>query len=194
MSTVKESIKKELISMLESYPIHQIKVKELTRRVGISRTTFYQYYDSVYSVLQEISDEFVEHLIVNIRDENYPVDDKYLKEPHPRILKGLEYLKENARTYLVLLSANGDPMFQRKARNNIADIVISKLMPEDVKIESKQLLTAFIQGGHDNMICYWLSHDTGIDTSQMAIINYCLIYSVAHSYPQIAQLNEGSPT
>ncbi|MGN1155087.1 MAG: TetR/AcrR family transcriptional regulator, partial [Agathobacter sp.] len=51
-------IKETLLKMLEVKPIHQIQVKALAAELGIGRSTFYAYYDSVYDLLQEIEDDF----------------------------------------------------------------------------------------------------------------------------------------
>lgn len=180
-------IQNKLIEMLRDKPIYQIKVKELTMEAGISRTTFYQYYDSVYSVLQDIIDAFLDNLLVNLESEGYYVGDQYLVEPHPRILKGLEYLKKNAKTYCALMGPNADPSFRRKTglalTALLTDGIAAKMLhKEEGSDDRKRLIVEFVREGHHAVTLYWLSHNTDVSVEEMAILRYRLIHSAFSMY------------
>lgn len=181
-------IQNKLIEMLGKKPIYQIKVKELAGLVGISRTTFYQYYDSVYAVLQDIIDTFLEELLVNLEDEGYFVGNQYLTEPHPRILKGLEYLKKNARTYCALMGPNADPSFRRKTSIALTALLTDGIATKMLDLEKgydddrKRLIVEFVREGHHAVTLYWLSNNTDVSAEEMAVLRYRLIYSAFCMY------------
>lgn len=54
----KTKIRDTFWDLLSTKDINQIHVKEITEILGINRSTFYLYYDSIYDILQEIEDNF----------------------------------------------------------------------------------------------------------------------------------------
>jgi len=104
-------IRKTLIEMMEEMPFSAIRVNKLVERAHINRSTFYAYYDSLYSVLQQIEDDFFAGFDSS---DTFVLESRYLKEPSPIIVKNLEYFKDNARTLQALLGNYGDPAFQAR--------------------------------------------------------------------------------
>ena len=82
-----------LIALMEEKPLDKIKVTELTQRAGISRSTFYSYYDSVYDVLQDIEDDFLSHIV----DER-----KVGVENNASVIaENFSYIRDNLKTFPV---------------------------------------------------------------------------------------------
>ena len=96
MKNAKQRIRKQVLEALKTTDIHSIQVKAITDAIGISRSTFYIYYDSAYSVLQDIEDEFFDGLEkVNAPFWRYPLKEEYMTQPHPVLLDVMRYLREN---------------------------------------------------------------------------------------------------
>ena len=94
MKNAKKLIRKQVLEALKTTDIHNVQVKAITDAIGISRSTFYIYYDSAYSVLQDIEDEFFNGLqAANASFWYYPLKKEYMTEPHPILLNVLRYLK-----------------------------------------------------------------------------------------------------
>jgi hypothetical protein len=52
----------KLIELMRVTPFLQIKVKDLVSYAGTCRSTFYNYFDSIYDVLQKVEDDFFAEL------------------------------------------------------------------------------------------------------------------------------------
>lgn len=61
-SASEKLICEKLLDILEITPFQTIKVTEFVRFAGISRSCFYLYFDSIYSVVQKLEDDFIEGL------------------------------------------------------------------------------------------------------------------------------------
>ena len=104
-------IRDTLIEMMSEMPFSAIRVKDLVERAHVNRSTFYAYYDSLYSVLQQIEDDF----FAGFDGSTTSVSESRRSDmPTPIIVKNLEYFKENAQTLQSLLGNYGDPAFQAR--------------------------------------------------------------------------------
>lgn len=176
-SNTKYQIREELIEQLSSKSIESIKVKDISKKLGISRSTFYVYYDSIYSVLEELEEEYItEFRNINELFLHYPLSDKYFKEPHPLMVKTLEYMLKNSKLTLVLLGPYGDMTFKFKCKKLTQDFFFAKAVGEHYVSKTDNLLKAFLINGHDGMINYWLSHSDETDVEQMAVIVYKMMF------------------
>ena len=99
----------------ENKELNKITVSELVKRADINRGTFYNHYDSIYDVAEELEAE-----IINVLFENTTrlssLDDifNYLDEV-------IVYLKKNEDMYRLLLASNEPQVFLRKLNHSILD-------------------------------------------------------------------------
>ena len=71
----REAIKNEFIQLLcEKKNIDAITVTELTKRIGITRSTFYTHYESIYEIVNEIENDITE-LILSGEQSNVTIED-----------------------------------------------------------------------------------------------------------------------
>lgn len=64
----KDIIKNTFYSMYRSMPLEKIRVKELAALSGVSRSTFYFYYEDVYDLYNECQDEMMEFFESGLSD------------------------------------------------------------------------------------------------------------------------------
>ena len=55
-------IRKEFTQLLKEKPVQSITVRELCERTGINRSTFYNHYQDVYDLLEQIENEMLGEL------------------------------------------------------------------------------------------------------------------------------------
>lgn len=133
-----------MLDMLEKRPLHEIKVKHLTDYAGVSRNTFYTYFDSIYAVVQRIEDrclegffpEAVARAVLVKGDANANVE--HLLE-----------LGDDARAMSILSGPNGDAYFQERLGRRIRGIC-NKLWDESGNTFSsheRDALCAYVTGG-----------------------------------------------
>ena len=178
MKKAKELIRRQVLEALKYNHIHRIQVKAITDALGISRSTFYLYYDSTYAVLQNIEDVFFEGLEkINATFWRYPLKQEYMHEPHPVLLEILRYLRANKEVSNVLRGPFGEPMFLVRCRKCLeASLCPLPLMrvyyPEDTDLHISYLI-----GGHLEVLNEWMSADCPIPDDEFAVKLYRLMYS-----------------
>ena len=92
----KRMIRETFIEQLKQKPVGKISVSQLCSLVGISRSTFYLYYEDCYQILEELQNEFCDQLIKAV--DQKPVDD-----PFGRMLDTHEIVQSNNDLYLTLM-------------------------------------------------------------------------------------------
>lgn len=95
----KQVIKQSLLEMLRSMPIEQITVKALCEKAEINRATFYNHYETLTLLLEEIEYESYKGFADLLNNALY--DDVHLAET---ISSVLQYLKDNPNMREVFLS------------------------------------------------------------------------------------------
>ena len=101
----------------ENQELNKITVSELVKRADINRGTFYNHYDSIYDVAEELESEIIRVLFEDTQKLE-SLDDifKYLD-------KIINYLKENEDIYRLLLSSNAPQIFLEK----LTHLILEKL-------------------------------------------------------------------
>lgn len=90
--------------------IGAVSVREIVKKAGYNRSTFYEYFTDVYDVLEQIEASILpdiekhKNILMNT-DFHFPL--KHLTEVY----------RQNKKYFAVLLGKNGDPAFQEKIKN-----------------------------------------------------------------------------
>jgi hypothetical protein len=178
MVDAQKRIEEYVITQLGSMDIHNIKVKQLTTDLEISRSTFYTYYDSTFSVLQSIEDRFFYDfgdIVSNFW--SLPLDRKYFKTPHPHMLKGFNFLSDNRKIPAVLWGPYGDVRFQYKCKKTIEDVFFPPEIARAFYPVNTKFHTHYAVGGHLDTVNYWVQHDCPISPEELALFTYKKMFS-----------------
>lgn len=168
----RNAIKQCVLEKMKQKNISDIKVTEVVQILGISRGTFYLNFDSIYSVLQELEDEFFEGFFEQMTGaEEFPFSRRFFEEPHPYIVKGVNYLRENRDLILTLYGRYGDPLFQNKTRKLIERYYIRKAVEEGYLADDFNVdyIKGFLVGGHIQMTLDWLRQADPISPEKLAV-------------------------
>lgn len=159
-------IREHLLELMKVMPIERIKVTSFSNEIGISRATFYQYYDSIYDVLQQIEDIYFESLSNwwlsdspdHVELDNYMV----------RMSFGLKAMRANCDIVLTLIGKYGDKLFESKIRKRIA-ICVERHLGKNLNSQ-KNIHSAFFASGLWEVIIQWLKEndDSCISETEMA--------------------------
>ena len=105
-------IRESFIQLLKQKPISKITIKEICEEADINRATFYAHYLDQYDLLSQIENDVIDD--INQYLSSY--DFKNIAEaPYEMLEKILEYIKENAGLFeLLLLNANADIKFRKR--------------------------------------------------------------------------------
>jgi AcrR family transcriptional regulator len=172
----KEKIKESLLEIMKTKDITHVKVTELSDMMGISRGTFYLYYDSVYSVLQEIEDAyFALNARVFTKYLSYPCDDKYFNYPHPAALAAVQMIREHENLHKSLLGPCGDRLFQHRCDKIVEEFIINRAISEGyLVIEDKYrgVVAASILGSQRALFLYIATENLKATDEELAVILY----------------------
>lgn len=168
--STEELIKKKFLEMMEERPFYKIKVANFVQFVGISRSTFYFYFDSTDSVLEAIEDEFVSGLIEESR-----LDQKAMESAWPAafvasvLYFSVEYLRKNLRVYRILSGPHGSTTFKSRFAERIRWAAERLLLSFDV-IESeleRNMIKEFVTGGQVYLLNWWTGHEEEVDVEEL---------------------------
>lgn len=177
MKNAKKLIQKQVLESLKTMDIHNVQVKAITDAIGISRSTFYIYYDSAYSVLQDIEDEFFNGLqAANSSFWYYPLKKEYMTEPHPILLNVLKYLKEHREVSNTLRGPYGEVMFQIRCRKCLQQSLCPEALMKVYYPEDTDLHVAYLMGGHVEILQNWMSADCPIPEEELTVKLYRLMF------------------
>ena len=106
-------IKQSLMELMRTKPVAKLTVTELCERAGVNRATFYAHYSDPTDLLRSIENELIEGITVRAQPALTGGDGDLLGT-----IKGImEYVRDNAETFRILLSDTGDTGFQNQVVN-----------------------------------------------------------------------------
>jgi AcrR family transcriptional regulator len=154
-----------LISLMKEKSILDISIKEICERAGLSRSTFYLYYQDQYGLLRQIEEEaFI---------ETKKIFQPYIsreRKPDGRVTIAVlqdifQSIADNGNSIQVLLSENGDSSFQKRFFHNGIKAIRQFIEVGGVKLQDKRVAEygfVFFIGGIMSLVQAWLKN--GMDT------------------------------
>ena len=160
---VEEKVCETLIDMMEEMPFEKIHVTGLADRAGISRSTFYVYYESTYDVLQHVEEMVIDEFIAD------PVPADIGRRQLMEISSGLQ---EKIRFFNVLTGPNGSPSFYAKlaARNRKTLLRVAEELHSSATATELQVINEFTLAGKIRIFQWWAEHEQYVSVSEMAAI------------------------
>ena len=143
--------------------VSKISVRELCERAELNRSTFYAHYSEPKDILNETESEILaeteEHL-KKIGGETDAGANRY-------ILSFLKFIRQNDKTFRVLLIDSADPEFRTRFMNQSVVQFVSNLridLPERIE----QYVFSYILNGSTGIIIQWIRSDYSIDENETA--------------------------
>ena len=158
-----------LLDMMEEKSCFHIKVTDLAKRAGISRSGFYTYFDSILDVVERLENDYIAGLPdVSTTAETTGQSLRYGQQK--LIDKAVElsywtYLHDNMRTYKILSGQNGEPLFRRKLENRfmrVALAIIKASVPGADPLAS-EAAARYFAGARMAIFDWWSFHSDEID-------------------------------
>lgn len=102
----KKAIKNTFIEMRKTLPIEKVHVRELCRNAMINKSTFYNHYEDIFALENELEDEAIEQFLDNFEDK-----DCLLTDPLRFLTKMPPVFDANMDQLLPLFKENMDLAF-----------------------------------------------------------------------------------
>lgn len=137
--------------------LEKTSISALCKSSGVSRTTFYEYFDDKYSVLEAIEDE----LLKTLRDINKPLLDSDISHssnsaPFPILIDALRFIHSNKAIFKMLLSKNGDPNFIYRWEKDIKTIFHQKFLHDQLPLSDTGVPEQILASSYIGLYKYWL--------------------------------------
>lgn len=150
--------------------IEKITVREITTKAGYNRSTFYEYFNDVYDVLEQIEESLLPNiedmppLLPTMGNESVPID------------SFIKLYSSSSKYYTVLLGDNGDPAFAGKIKNGIKAKLLEQLETSESNMEIdytfEYMLSAMI-----GILTYWFKNNENISKEDLVKLMYELMNS-----------------
>lgn len=151
--------------------IDKITIKEVSDGAGLYRSTFYEYFGSIYDVLEHIEDELIRSYKEMIRI--LPLDSGIAS-----ILKLVqEFYEENIEHVSVLIGPNGDKDFTEKLKRTLIPVIIDKTGLDDAgenSVEVDILFEVFFSTAI-SILNYWYSHKDELSINEVMKIGSTIL-------------------
>jgi AcrR family transcriptional regulator len=158
-------LQESLISLMKEKSILDISIKEICERAGLSRSTFYLYYQDQYGLLRQIEEgAFIEAEKI-FRPYTKGEIKLNIREITTFLQNILQSIADNSNSIQVLLSENGDSGFQKRFFRNGIESIRQFTEAADVKPQDKRVAEygfGFFIGGIMSLVQAWLKN--GMDT------------------------------
>lgn len=150
-----------------------VTVRDITRRAGINRATFYRHYQDKFDLLDQYAKGVYD--LLDTPSETEPPEAGDGESLAPGLVRMLEHIRANATFYRVMLGKNGDPAFAEKIRQYVRKR-IGLSLPENF-FGDKRLLDLYLNysaSASVGTVLWWLEQDMPYSPQEMANIAYRL--------------------
>jgi AcrR family transcriptional regulator len=174
---VEERIEDAVFELIKTTDITSVRVRDVVRLAGVSRSTFYRHYDSVEDVVKQFEGSILNTMRTINKSALKIQFDKAELRPTQAMISRMEVLREKRDRIVALNSPHGDPAFQHKATMLMHEYFRIRLQGMGGPEVQRDLYLAFVIAGHNNLIQYWLEKRPDIPPEEVAGMLNRLYYS-----------------
>jgi AcrR family transcriptional regulator len=169
----KQKLKDALIALCAEKSLSAITVSGVTKKAGCNRCTFYNYYDGINDLLEEIEDELFEEIEAHLRDAFANGAPQNPEEMLPILFTAFSSIGE---TLFILIGANGDTTFREKLYQTVRPYqkIAAGDQVDDLTLE---YISVFIPSAILGLAEHWHRSKKNIPNRQFFKITQSLLYS-----------------
>lgn len=172
LKAARQKLQSALAELLAENAYERLSVALLCRTAGISRSTFYEYYEDLENLLDEIEDEFLSHIpFWDCRDRE--------RDVQGAMLDYVNYARENVEMLEILTKCRRftDPLAEQALIE--ARRFNHRRLIEGTEAE-ESLLVAYTVAGSISLIQEWLFRNPDYPPEKIAKILICFSQSARH--------------
>lgn len=164
----KKILRESLLELMEEKDISKVTIKEICNLSDMSRSTFYLHYQDQYALLEDIENEVLEKTFENLGGLDSKLDTIESIEIF------LNYVKDNKKTFGILLCQEENKSFQQAIIRNVEEYVRDKTEGKEKETEAPrtQFLFTFVMNGTLSIIVDWINSDFKMSANDMAELIY----------------------
>lgn len=152
--------------------VNQIKIRAITDTAGYNRSTFYQYFDDIYDLLDHAEAVLLEDMTAYYRDVLGVIGGK--GEPAGFVEKATAAYEHFGFYLSKLLGPNGDPSFAARYRASIKPLLVEEF-GFDVDDPATDIVCEFCLGALVSCVSYWYENGKPIPAERLARLFHLLL-------------------
>ena len=139
-----QSIEDAFLRNYAAKGIEGISITGLCKDSGVSRSTFYLYFEDKYAVLENVERRLLDGFLEANKNMPY-VTDPEQKNDHP--FQVIRFMRENEEWFKAILGPHGDPGFTYRWKKVITYTLDARLADKNVKKVNSELQGAIFSSG-----------------------------------------------
>lgn len=168
----KQGLRLALIKLIREKKFSSITITELANEADINRKTFYMHYSKIEDILKEIQDEFLEKLLLLIKEQEFSGKDIEIYD----LFTGLnKIINENLDFYSQLVSLNSYKFLIQDVKDIFKHAIKEKIKDLEPE-EPSDLYIEFIASGIIGMYVEWLQMESKISLEDLANAATKIVY------------------
>lgn len=169
-------------SLYKSTSLEQITIKEIMRKAGYNRGTFYEYFDNVQAVLTYLEDGLIEYMKAWISSDPY-----FFDSTEETISKITEMYRSKGEYLGVLFGENGNPHFCTRYKAALKPLLSPALMSTSEPDFRQDLALEFSLSGILAVLARWYPMREQYSYEQLArlmrvLVNYESLRDFSNEY------------
>lgn len=153
----KKAIRNAFAELLSEKDLNDITIRDIADRADINRKTFYNYYSSVYQVVEEIENEIVELFKSTLKDVDFAV---VLKQPYLLFGRLTDVINSDLDFYVHLFRTERNSSLSVKVVNAIMKTAKNSFSAqEDVDEETLDIVINYTISGMFSVYQSWFNSD-----------------------------------
>lgn len=160
------AIRKAFNQLVQTKEMSEISVSELTELAGITRSTFYMYYDSVAAVRDQVENEIFAYIDKVMSEQDWV---QCMVNPYPLLSTiGREITKYDEFNRYILCSNNTGRLLDKvNERVVMSFIEYSKTHDMDIDVARAKYIAAFVSAGIAECFKIWYNHKSSLSLEEL---------------------------
>lgn len=165
---MRDRLKDAFLSIYETVPLSKISIKMISERAGVSRGTFYCYYEDIFDLLSELENEMLWGLTESSKSQELLDHLKTANDKGALIslyTRTLSFIAENSRTMNILYHGSDNNSFRKKLMDKERE-KLSKVVQSAEHLPASQYAYAIEYIANGSMATYMMWVKNGMKESK----------------------------
>lgn len=163
----KNAIRTAFKELVQTKDMSDISISELTEKAGVTRSTFYMYYDSVGAVRNDIEDVILSHIEKIMSEANLV---QSMLNPYPLLYAITNEINKYDEYNRYILSSNNSGELLDKLKNMIIDAFVNTMQKNvqlKVNVAKAKYVAAFCTAGICETFKMWFNHQSSLTLEEL---------------------------
>ena len=146
--------------------ISEITISELVKEAGITRSTFYMYYNTVADVRNDIEDEIISHIDKIMGEYDWV---KSMVDPYPLLDAITKEITQYDEYNRYIMSPSGSGTFFEKINRRVVSAFMQFVSDSKIEIDAARAkyIVAFATAGISECFKLWFNHRSSLTLEEL---------------------------